>query len=504
MENLPTRPGIARSSLPQAAVHDRDLGLRRIRDARPGLRACLQAAIAVAVSVLVQVSASGAEPSRGPGAEPTGRAGMAPAFVSPRDASAFGAVTAPRQSGVSPNCRWATGVVDFSSEWSPTGWSARQALGPPDTYSAHGDISSAWASAMPDSPREFLVLSYDDPAPINYVNVYETWYPGAIDRISVKNPGTGLFETVWTGTAAAAPPVSRVFTATFPETPFAVSEVRIELDSQAVTTWNEIDAVSIGLCDYDGQSQWVASVVDFSSQYSATDWSAQQTVGPPDTYPNHGPTDWASLTADGQREFLVLAYDTPTVINFVNVYETFAPGTIDTVLVKNPDTGLFETVWADTAAPVPGGARIFTASFPVTQFPVSEVRLAINSPAVGSWNEIDAIGIGRCVCSDRLVDVSGGEPAPTVGVLAAPRPNPFHGSTEIGFSLPREGHVRIEVFNTLGQRVTRLLDRAMPGGRHAVRWAGLDEGGRAAPSGIYYVMADADGLRQTRRIVKIR
>ena len=399
------------------------------------------------------------------------------------------------------NCRWATSVVGFSSQYSTTAWSAQHALGSPDTYSSYGDIPSAWASATSDGQREFLVLAYSDPAPINFVNVYETWNPGAIDRIAVKNPGTGLFETVWTGTAAAAAPVSRVFTATFPQTSFDVTEVRIEFNSPVVPNWNEVDAVAIGLCDYAAESHWVASVTGFSSEYNPVFWSAQQTIGPPNTPLGSADyTAWASAGPDNQREFLVLAYDTPTVINFVSVYETIAPGAVDSVSVKNPGTGLFETVWTGTAAPA-GPARIFTVSFPVTQFPVSEVRLGINSPAVPGWNEIDAVGIGRCVCSDRLVDAP---PAPApAGMLGAPRPNPFRGSTELAYSLRAQGHVRIEVFNTLGQRVTRLVDRALPAGPHVVQWNGRDGGGRAVSNGIYYVRVVGDGSQQTRRVVKI-
>src|SRR5580658_4145055 len=41
---------------------------------------------------------------------------------------------------------WASFVRDVSSEYSTDGWSARQALGPPDVYPADGDRPQAWAS----------------------------------------------------------------------------------------------------------------------------------------------------------------------------------------------------------------------------------------------------------------------------------------------------------------------------------------------------------------------
>ena len=142
--------------------------------------------------------------------------------------------------------RWATQVLGFSSQYDTIQWSAAQVLGPPDTYPNYGDIVSAWASATQDDQAEYLELGFNDPAPVSVVSIYETYAPGAVNKISVRNAGTGAWAVVWTGTAAAQPAVARIFTATFPLTAYPVDAVRIDLDSPAVPNWNEIDAVSIG------------------------------------------------------------------------------------------------------------------------------------------------------------------------------------------------------------------------------------------------------------------
>lgn len=59
-------------------------------------------------------------------------------------------------------------------------------------------------------------------------------------------------------------------------------------------------------------------------------------------------------------------------------------------------------------------------------------------------------------------------------------PNPFNPSTTISYDLPERGHVRIEVFNMLGQRVTMLADEIRPAGRHSVLW-----NAEGLASGIY-------------------
>lgn len=143
--------------------------------------------------------------------------------------------------------RWAARVLGFSTEYntSPGSWSAARTLGLPDTYPNFGDLTNAWASASEDNQREFLELGYEQPGIINSVSVYETWNPGAVDKVSVRNADTGSWTEVWSSAAAPAGNTSRVFTVTFPSTPFPVDAVRLDINSPAVPNWNEIDAVSI-------------------------------------------------------------------------------------------------------------------------------------------------------------------------------------------------------------------------------------------------------------------
>jgi hypothetical protein len=151
------------------------------------------------------------------------------------------------QQTIPPSTRWAARVLGFSSEWVPEDptWNAIQALGMPDTYPVHDDFTNAWASATDDDQREFLELGYDNPTPINSVSIYETYNPGAVDKVSVRNPNTGQWEQVWSGTAAPAGTTSRIFTVSFPLTSFPVDAIRLDFNSPAVPDWNEIDAVGI-------------------------------------------------------------------------------------------------------------------------------------------------------------------------------------------------------------------------------------------------------------------
>jgi N-acetylmuramoyl-L-alanine amidase len=49
-------------------------------------------------------------------------------------------------------------------------------------------------------------------------------------------------------------------------------------------------------------------------------------------------------------------------------------------------------------------------------------------------------------------------------------PNPFNPSTSIGYSVPEQSHVKIEVFNLLGQRMTTLVNESHTAGNYEVTW----------------------------------
>lgn len=161
------------------------------------------------------------------------------------------------------------------------------------------------------------------------------------------------------------------------------------------TVTNFTDLTTEILYTTTNETQYANSVIGFSSQYSATNWAATQALGAPDVYPNHVDDvhAWASLTENNQREYLELSFANARQVNKVIIYETLYLGSIDTVYVKNPSTQQWVMVWSGTAEPQPLVARAFEVSFPLTSFSTSQVRIAINSPVVPYWNEIDAVAL---------------------------------------------------------------------------------------------------------------
>ena len=122
-------------------------------------------------------------------------------------------------------------------------------------------------------------------------------------------------------------------------------------------------------------------------------WSPSQATGAPNTHKaGDFQTAWASLSADGQREWLCLEFAQPVVPKSVQVYENDGPGAIDRVTVFTAD-GKEVDAWRGND-PTPPGAASGVSEIPLTvPFAINKLTLYLNSPAVRGWNEIDAVGL---------------------------------------------------------------------------------------------------------------
>ncbi|OPZ82677.1 MAG: flagellar basal body rod modification protein [bacterium ADurb.Bin431] len=101
------------------------------------------------------------------------------------------------------------------------------------------------------------------------------------------------------------------------------------------------------------------------------------------------------------------------------------------------------------------------------------------------------------------------ERIPTSGLpkdfaLSANYPNPFNPTTYITYDLPAKSHVRLTVFNAMGQIVSRLVDKEQAAGSYRVSWNGTNIDGSAAPSGIYFYRLEGDGFAKTMKMTLMK
>jgi hypothetical protein len=145
-----------------------------------------------------------------------------------------------------PAMIWASAVRELSSQYSAYSWSAQRALGAPDVPQAGGDHVNAWASLGADDRPEFLEVTLARPAHLSAVEIYETFNAGAVNDIvliGASGRRTPLVRMV-TETIAAPLPASRVNRFDLQEcTDEPIVAIRVNVDSQRVAGWNEIDAI---------------------------------------------------------------------------------------------------------------------------------------------------------------------------------------------------------------------------------------------------------------------
>ena len=79
-------------------------------------------------------------------------------------------------------------------------------------------------------------------------------------------------------------------------------------------------------------------------------------------------------------------------------------------------------------------------------------------------------------------------------------PNPFNLATRIHYSLPREDHVRILIYDLLGKKITTLIDERQQAGYYVITWDGRDNSGRLVSSGIYLYRLEAKCFTQVREM----
>lgn len=82
-------------------------------------------------------------------------------------------------------------------------------------------------------------------------------------------------------------------------------------------------------------------------------------------------------------------------------------------------------------------------------------------------------------------------------------PNPFNDETLIEFSIPEDGEVRIDIFDSQGQIVKNLLWGTQYTGENSVTWDGKNSYGSYVRNGIYYYHLSYKGKTKTKRMVYI-
>lgn len=92
-----------------------------------------------------------------------------------------------------------------------------------------------------------------------------------------------------------------------------------------------------------------------------------------------------------------------------------------------------------------------------------------------------------------------GSTVPTAFKLEQNYPNPFNPTTTIEYAVPRTAHVRLKVYNTLGEVVATLFDGTQSAGNYRATFDGT-----GLASGVYLYRLQSGDISLTRKLVLMR
>ncbi len=139
--------------------------------------------------------------------------------------------------------------------------------------------------------------------------------------------------------------------------------------------------------------QWASKVLQFSSELTPAQYSAQQALGKPNVLPAGGqnPSAWAP-DKPNRKEFLKLGFDNPISIRQVAIAESHNPSALYKVFVYDEAGKEYEVNTLNPMA-VPMKGRMLTLFMDMTPYKVTAVKLEFDGAAVPDYFGIDAVAI---------------------------------------------------------------------------------------------------------------
>ena len=201
---------------------------------------------------------------------------------------------------------------------------------------------------------------------------------------------------------------------------------------------------------------------------------------------------WKSIMPLGK---IIAALNSPPQIN------SFTPVSIDSVGVNTPT--IFSVLATD-----PDGDPL-TYHWKVNGLLIDSAKtdsLVYTFHTLGSRQTVtcvvaDTFGAADSVMWNfKVTPVGELIPSNLTFTLSQNYPNPFNPTTNIVYTLPRKEHVKLTVYNILGQEVATLVDEEKSPGEYTVTFDGS-----GLPSGFYfYRLYTAGGVSETRKMILLK
>lgn len=87
-------------------------------------------------------------------------------------------------------------------------------------------------------------------------------------------------------------------------------------------------------------------------------------------------------------------------------------------------------------------------------------------------------------------------------------PNPFNPSTNLKFDIPVSSQglqdVKVEIYNTLGQKIRTLFEGIAEPATHSLTWDGADDNGQTVPGGVYFAVLTTGHFRESVKLTLVK
>lgn len=176
--------------------------------------------------------------------------------------------------------------------------------------------------------------------------------------------------------------------------------------------------VFISLNSFGQRVYWASEVLDFSSELSSYEYSAEQVLGKPDALPQGGDNPNAWMPAKPNKlEFISVGFDRAIKVQQIVIAESYNPSAVYEIYLYNKNGNEF-LVHTFEPRPVDLKSRLLRINIEKTKYQVESLRIIIDGRTVPGYTGIDAIGVSG---SNNPIEIEIEEPQNLVESIAVER-----------------------------------------------------------------------------------
>ena len=165
--------------------------------------------------------------------------------------------------------------------------------------------------------------------------------------------------------------------------------------------------VLISISTFGQRVYWASELLDFSSELSSYEYSAEQVLGKPNVLPQGGDNPDAWMPAKPNRlEFISVAFDKAVKVQQIVIAETYNPSAVYEIYLYDK-AGKEHLVHTFEPRPHDLKTRLLHINIEKTSYPVASLRLIIDGRKVPGYSAIDAIGVSP---SNKPVEIETEQP----------------------------------------------------------------------------------------------